>query len=342
MHINNKFFRMPSGDKPMVVKIKEPLPFECSVSATRRTCGFYVGGEFYSKKDDLLHERVNAVPFPGAPMSYLQCYLDIYGRKLVFCHAHVPHFDEYDRMYDNRFSEYFCFVDDFESLNPYALVEIFGNSRNYEDFSHWFVYDDIKNFDKALLEKIMLDYDDSFSDIEIHDPNFSTINLHIHTAESESEDNTPYSIVTMLKWKGVTTFAITDHDAIEGNIEAAELAKRFELTHINGIELTCSFAGGELGLNKTYSAHILGYGFDFDLMQSKLSELKKRKYKPTIKEGIEIIHACGGLAVWAHPFEITQSGKREITQGGKKDLTEEQVSELLENMWEYDIDGLEV
>ena len=227
----------------------------------------------------------------------------------------------------------------------------------------------------------------------------SNINFHIHTTHSDG-GNSPAEIVAMLKAAGVTAFSITDHDNIDGNVEAAALAKEYGLTHINGIELSCSFADGEIGLDESWVVHILGFGIDLDLMRVRLSELENRKhmqllelfnllvadgyniefekilqdgkiperaviskelirngyaadsnecfskilnteryrsfakFKPTIKEGIEIIHACGGLAVWAHPFEVTR--------GGKKDLTEEQVSELLKKMLEYKIDGMEV
>ena len=227
----------------------------------------------------------------------------------------------------------------------------------------------------------------------------SNINLHIHTTHSDG-GNTPAEIVVMLKEAGVTVFSITDHDNIDGNIEAAALAKEYGLTHINGIELSCYFADGELGLDESWVIHILGYDFDLDLMRDKLSELENRKheqllalfnllvadgynieleniaqdgkipertaiakelirngyaaennecfskilnadryrpfakYKPSIKEGIEIIHACNGLAVWAHPFNITR--------GGKNELTEDQVVELRDKMREYEIDGIEV
>ena len=227
----------------------------------------------------------------------------------------------------------------------------------------------------------------------------SSVNLHIHTVYSDG-GNTPAEIVAMLKEVGVTTFSITDHDTVEGNIEAAALAKEHELIHINGIELSCCFADGELGLDESWVIHILGYGFNMDLMRKKLAEIDVKKhrllrelfdllvadgynielenvardgriaertfiskelirkgyatdgnecfskilntdryrpfakYKPSIKDGIEIIQSCEGLAVWAHPFGITR--------GGKKDLSNDQVSTLLPKMLEYGVDGIEV
>jgi predicted metal-dependent phosphoesterase TrpH len=227
----------------------------------------------------------------------------------------------------------------------------------------------------------------------------SAINLHIHTTHSDG-GNTPAEVVAMLEKAGVTVFAITDHDQVEGNAEAAVLAGEHGLTHINGIELSCCFADGEIGFDESWVAHILGFGFDLDRMRSKLEEMKierqnrihgllhslasdgynieleqiagngkiptrnaiakilidkgyagnvdecyekilnaqpHRQYaknKPTIQEGIKIIHDCGGIAIWAHPFGVTR--------GGKKELKQDQISELLMSMMLYGLDGIEV
>jgi len=67
-----------------------------------------------------------------------------------------------------------------------------------------------------------------------------------------------------------------------------------------------------------------------------LNSDKYRKYAenlPVIKEGIAIIHACGGLVVWAHPFGIAH--------GGQNELSKEQVAEFLKNMLDYGIDVVE-
>ena len=106
----------------------------------------------------------------------------------------------------------------------------------------------------------------------------SNINLHIHTTYSDGS-NTPAEIVPMLKAAGVTVFSITDHDKIDGNAEAAVLAVEHGLTYITGIELSCCFSRGELGLDETWVMHILGYGFDIDLMQDKLTEIEANKHK---------------------------------------------------------------
>ena len=132
----------------------------------------------------------------------------------------------------------------------------------------------------------------------------SNINLHIHTTLSDG-GNTPAEIVAMLKEAGVTTFSITDHDTVEGNIEAAALAKEHGLTHINGIELSCCFADGELGLDESWVIHILGYGFDIDLMRDKLVELESKKHTQ-LRELFDLLVADGyNIDIES----ITQDGK---------------------------------
>ncbi|MDR3217095.1 MAG: PHP domain-containing protein [Clostridiaceae bacterium] len=79
----------------------------------------------------------------------------------------------------------------------------------------------------------------------------SKVNFHIHTTHSDG-GKTPAEVVALLKAAGVRYFAITDHDKVAGNIEAATLAKEAELEHINGIELSCCFADGEIGLDESF------------------------------------------------------------------------------------------
>ncbi|MDR3263747.1 MAG: PHP domain-containing protein [Clostridiales bacterium] len=226
----------------------------------------------------------------------------------------------------------------------------------------------------------------------------SKVNFHIHTTHSDG-GKTPVEIAALLADAGVKYFAITDHDQVSGNTEAAEQAARHGLKHIDGIELSCCFADGEIGLDESWVVHILGLGVDIAKMQAELIRIegekdvrlrelfdllaadgykieskrvtingritarktiakelinkgyaangdecyekilnaeKYRKYakaKPSIREGIAIIHACGGLAVWAHPFGVTR--------GGKKEIREEQVIGLLSYMIAYKIDGIE-
>jgi predicted metal-dependent phosphoesterase TrpH len=106
----------------------------------------------------------------------------------------------------------------------------------------------------------------------------SKVNLHIHTTHSDG-GKTAAEIVDGLKTAGVEHFAITDHDAVEGNFEAARLAGERGLTHFNGVELSCCFADGEIGLDESWVCHILGLGIDAAKMSEKLNRIEREKDK---------------------------------------------------------------
>ena len=61
-------------------------------------------------------------------------------------------------------------------------------------------------------------------------------------------------LVTAVKASGVTAFALTDHDSVDGMADAADLARAHGLTHVTGVEISTRI--------DTLELHILGYGFD--------------------------------------------------------------------------------
>jgi len=176
----------------------------------------------------------------------------------------------------------------------------------------------------------------------------SDINLHIHTTYSDGR-KTVAEVVDELKKAGVNYFSITDHDEVKGNGDAAELAKRYGLKHCNGIELSCCF-DGEAGFDYTDTCHILGFDIDTERMlieQMKIKEERKQMRRlrsiPKIMEGIDIIHQCGGVAIWAHPFEIIRTKEFNAKKNyEKEELMEKKVIEISESMKAYGIDGYEV
>ena len=121
----------------------------------------------------------------------------------------------------------------------------------------------------------------------------------------------------------------------------AKMAELFEELVADGYKLDRNkvYEDGRIKERKVIGYELVraGYAVENNEAFSKiLNSDKYRKYAenlPTIKEGIAIIHACGGLAVWAHPFGIAH--------GGKKELTKEQVTELSKKMLDYGIDAVE-
>jgi predicted metal-dependent phosphoesterase TrpH len=222
----------------------------------------------------------------------------------------------------------------------------------------------------------------------------SKANFHIHTKYSDGGKTVP-EVISAIKDAGLEYFSITDHDTVEGNFEAAEYAEKYNMHHFNGIEMTCQFSHGEIGLDDSCGCHILGLGIDADKLQKMLKIIwenkntKARKLhellvtggynlepiykKPThneirneliakgyakdkgdcnanillkdayrqyafvnidVRAAIQTIKECGGLAIWAHPFKVSRFGQR-------KELNNKQISELLDLLCGYGLDGIE-
>jgi predicted metal-dependent phosphoesterase TrpH len=77
--------------------------------------------------------------------------------------------------------------------------------------------------------------------------------LHLHSDRSDGS-LAVRDLVREVARAGVTLFALTDHDTVDGLDEARDEASRLGLVHLNGIEISARLDSLEL--------HILGYGFD--------------------------------------------------------------------------------
>ncbi len=97
--------------------------------------------------------------------------------------------------------------------------------------------------------------------------------LHIHTTYSDGT-KTPDAIFTRLDNIGMKAFAITDHDTVDGCINANSIKHKYSIEFLPGIELSCHEK------NKEY--HLLGYNFDLenDRLRTHLHSFKNvRKYR---------------------------------------------------------------
>ncbi len=83
----------------------------------------------------------------------------------------------------------------------------------------------------------------------------SYADLHIHTRYSDGDKN-PREIFMLAEEAGLAAISLTDHDTIDGCIEALEIQKEFNVDFIIGIELSCYENGREY--------HILGYNLEPD------------------------------------------------------------------------------
>lgn len=79
------------------------------------------------------------------------------------------------------------------------------------------------------------------------------VDLHAHTTASDGTF-TPEQLVQYAAEKGLAAVAITDHDTVEGAAHAPELAEKYALEVVPGIEISAEYLG--------YGIHILGYFVD--------------------------------------------------------------------------------
>jgi predicted metal-dependent phosphoesterase TrpH len=107
------------------------------------------------------------------------------------------------------------------------------------------------------------------------------LDLHIHSTFSRDGTSSPEQIVERCKELGLDGFAITDHNAIQGSLQAVDLAKRKGMLAIRGVEVS------------TVDGHVLAYGVS-ELVPKGLS----------IRETIDKVHAAGGVAVAPHPLRF--------------------------------------
>ena len=79
----------------------------------------------------------------------------------------------------------------------------------------------------------------------------SKVDLHIHTVVSDGTDTIP-ELLKKLQALGITTFAVTDHDAIDGALEIESIVPA-GIKFIKGVELSCK--------TEVAKCHILGYNY---------------------------------------------------------------------------------
>jgi len=113
------------------------------------------------------------------------------------------------------------------------------------------------------------------------------IDLHIHTTASDGRF-TPAEIVRKAQENGLAYIAITDHDSVDGVIQAREAAGRFPgITVISGVEINTDIPSGEL--------HILGYLVDCD--NQELTVTLERLRNSRVERAKKIVAKLQGLGV---------------------------------------------
>ena len=124
----------------------------------------------------------------------------------------------------------------------------------------------------------------------------SFVDLHVHSNASDGTF-TPRQVVELAKEAGLSAFALTDHDTVDGVPQAQEEGKRLGVEVIPGIEVPSAYEGVEI--------HILGLFVNPDSSQlnDMMVEMRKRRDRRNeemlarfAKEGICFTteELCGG------------------------------------------------
>ncbi len=109
--------------------------------------------------------------------------------------------------------------------------------------------------------------------------------LHSHTLHSDGA-LAPAALVDLAASRGVSVFALTDHDTVSGLPEAAARALTHQVEFIPGIELSVE--------EGTYDIHLLGYFVSRpEALRSALDEIQRDR----VTRAKQIIEMLGGLGM---------------------------------------------
>jgi predicted metal-dependent phosphoesterase TrpH len=111
-----------------------------------------------------------------------------------------------------------------------------------------------------------------------------TIDLHIHSVASDGKF-TVKEILGEAKARGITFLAVTDHDSIRAQAEAAVQAKEVGIDYVSGIELNVTFSHPKYKEGKALSLDFLGYQFESTnmVLLSKLGLIAKYREERATK-----------------------------------------------------------
>lgn len=103
-----------------------------------------------------------------------------------------------------------------------------------------------------------------------------TVDLHIHSTYSDGTLSVE-EIIKTAKNMGLQTIAITDHDTIEQLPDCSTFGKKYGITVIPGLELSCTYTIKSLAKNKGF--HLLGYGInpENEVLKKEMEEQKNKR-----------------------------------------------------------------
>lgn len=189
------------------------------------------------------------------------------------------------------------------------------------------------------------------------------IDLHTHSTASDGAFS-PSELINYAVQQGLSCIALTDHNGIEGVLEAEIAAHKQGIAFIRGVELSTPDKIHIVGLfledllpihEKSLARGVIlkkrlaDLGYEIDNTVASMRETRNRCIKELIlagrakdkeeaiekfllppygqKEAIDLIHSCGGIAILAHPFRYERSI--------------EQVQQVINQLKPLGLDGME-
>lgn len=113
------------------------------------------------------------------------------------------------------------------------------------------------------------------------------IDPHVHSEESYDAHDPVELLLEQASDVGLDGIVVTDHDAIDASLRAAELAPEYGLVGIPGVEVS------------TAAGHLLAIGVDE----------RPAPHRP-LPETVETVRDAGGIAAVLHPFQRSRHGIR--------------------------------
>ncbi|WP_432665612.1 PHP domain-containing protein [Wukongibacter baidiensis] len=131
------------------------------------------------------------------------------------------------------------------------------------------------------------------------------IDLHIHSSYSDDGEFTPYEILQLSKKRGMKTIAITDHNSVQGVVEAVEYSEGLDIDVIPGIEIDCTYNGVNL--------HLLGYYIDYTLKD--FEELNRSIFRKSMDAFPRMITNLKKIGVEVEEEEVLRKAKGKVPSG---------------------------
>ena len=127
------------------------------------------------------------------------------------------------------------------------------------------------------------------------------VDLHIHSTASDGSFS-PVEIIEIAKKAGLLAISITDHDTLEGSVEALRYQHSSDVEIIPGIEISVTFDSGTM--------HILGYLVRLD--DAFLGQSLKAVQKARADRNVQIVEKLQDLGVDMEYDEVL-----EVSGGGQ-------------------------